>query len=734
MLKLANPAAETCGGKAAVLRELELAGFRVPEFEVSPVDLADAVRRLGTPLVVRSSATVEDGPATSFAGQFSSYLDLHSLEEVEAAVRRCRESLRAPGVGDYCRRHGIDPSSLRMEVIVQRMIQPSLAGVAFTVNPMTGADEVCIEAFDGLADELLAGRQAGLPGDHPLVVEHAPRIQEVARKIQRHFGAPQDIEFAIEGETLYVLQSRPITRIGFPADIGEWTNADFRDGGVSSGVCTPLMWSLYNLIWDETLKGTLGEIKLLGGDFQAGRMFFGRPYWNMGAVKQCLARLPGFVEREFDADLSIRIEYEGDGIRTPTTWFRLLRAVPAALAIESFFRRQERQVRRLLSAGIEPINRLYEPLREDAEAAFRRLVQHDYREIEGAYFRTVFATSLAKLDFKASFPAADYASLVASLPEMKHMAPSRMLREMAARGETDVSPLLKRFRHQCHRGLDVREARWDEDRDFVENLLASPPALPAADLRAAYERARTQARADLTRSARRKFDRKLDRLRTFVWLREEMRDLSSQVYYLIRRYACEIARRRKLGDDIFFMTFPEVFADDRAGIARSREIYESYRNFKAPNEIGARFAFDATPVRGELRGIGASRGRVRGVARIARSVSEALRMQPGEILVCPFTDPGWTPVLNRAGGVVTETGGLLSHAAVLCREYGVPAVLAVPQATDRIPEGSVVVLDGNQGYVDLVDSRDEAVTRGRTGASGELDAEFGNSAQHLSGW
>ena len=180
-----------------------------------------------------------------------------------------------------------------------------------------------------------------------------------------------------------------------------------------------------------------------------------------------------------------------------------------------------------------------------------------------------------------------------------------------------------------------------------------------------------------------------------------MRDLSSQVYYLIRRYALEIAERRGLGDDIFFMTFVQIWADDRSSIERHREVFESYRNFPAPNEIGARFAFDATPVRGELRGIGASRGKVRGAARVARSVGEALQIEPGEILVCPFTDPGWTPVLNRAGGVVTETGGLLSHAAVLCREYGVPAVLAVPRATERIPAGSIVVLDGNNGYVDL---------------------------------
>ena len=170
-----------------MLLELQSAGFRVPDFFVSPSDLAETANSLGTPLAVRSSATVEDGRMVSFAGQFSSYLNLCSLEDVEAAVRKCRESVQAPSVVQYCRRNGVDPSSLQMEVIVQRMIQPELAGVAFTVNPVTGAEEVFVEACEGLADGLLAGRKTALPHDHPLLKRYLPRIEATARKIQQHF-------------------------------------------------------------------------------------------------------------------------------------------------------------------------------------------------------------------------------------------------------------------------------------------------------------------------------------------------------------------------------------------------------------------------------------------------------------------------------------------------------------------------------------------------------------------
>ncbi len=134
-----------------------------------------------------------------------------------------------------------------MNVIVQRMIEPELAGVAFTVNPVTGAEEVVIEACEGLGDALLAGHRTPLAGDHPLLQKYRPDIEAVACRIQRYFGAPQDIEFAVEHGTVYVLQARPITRINFDSDVGEWTNADYRDGGVSSGACTPIMWSLYQV-------------------------------------------------------------------------------------------------------------------------------------------------------------------------------------------------------------------------------------------------------------------------------------------------------------------------------------------------------------------------------------------------------------------------------------------------------------------------------------------------------
>jgi phosphohistidine swiveling domain-containing protein len=703
---------ERVGGKAASLLELQRAGFKVPETHVSPADLPAVVAKLGFPIAVRSSATLEDGREASFAGQFESYLPLRTLAEVQEAVEKCRASLRAPSVAEYCKKHGIDATNMRMEVIVQRCLEPELAGVAFTVNPVTGAEEVVIEAVEGLAPDLLAGKAPSLPRSHPLVARHAPAIETVARAVQRHYGAPQDVEFGVEKGEVLLLQARPITRIAFPPEVGEWTNADFRDGGVSSGVCTPLMWSLYDYIFQPSFNEFFRDLKLLRPsepDFQAGRVFFGRPYWNLAQVKTLLARLPGFVERDFDEDLSVEVTYDGPGVTTPATLWNVIKAIPIGLAIERFFEEQAAFARRFIGDGPDgylALEREHErlPAKADLEAGFRKLMACGFWITERGYFRTVWISSIVKLDFTDAFPGLDYPALASALPPMEHLAPTRALREMAKKGETDIAPLLARYRHHSRRELDLRVPRWDEDPEFVRTLLSQyKDGSAGEDPRPRYEEARAKARAAQPWHKRAKFDRKLDRLRDFLWLREEMRDRSMRMYWLIRRYVLALAEAKGLGDDAFFMTWEELAAGDRSNVARNREVYDSYRSFAAPNEISSRFrAREAATITGNaLRGIGASQGVAQGVARVARTVEEAVRVEKGAILICPFTDPGWTAVLDRVAGVVTETGGLLSHAAVICREYGIPAVLGVRDATRLVKDGQQVRLRGGEGLVEL---------------------------------
>lgn len=691
------------GGKAAQLCALRNAGFLVPDFEVSPPDLATATARLGFPLAVRSSATLEDGEQSSFAGIFSSFLNLHHLEEVSRAVEQCLDSLHSPEVDEYCRQQGVDRREMRMEYIVQRMVEPELAGVVFTVDPVSGGEEPVINAVEGLADELMAGRKASLPPGHPVLQRYLPAILATARDVERHFGRPQDIEFACAEGRVYLLQARPITRINFAGVNGEWTNANFRDGGVSSGVCSPLMTSLYELIWESSLKRTFRETYLWTGEFISIRSFFGRPYWNLAAVKEGVALIPGFIEREFDDDLGIQGAYDGSGRMTPFTWRTVLRAIPIMAGVRTFLYRQERAARKLLQEGE---SRIAARLRSVPQpAAWRSLVEQDYFDIESTYFRTVFAVSLVKQDFKRSFPGCDYSELVAGLPPLRHLAPLQRMRSAPPQSEAEIAELLREFPHPSRWGLDIRFPRWDEEPEFVADLWRMLPPVEIRSSTSDLQTVRDRCLETIPRRRHRLFSRKLDQLRKWVWLREELRDVSTRMYHLMRRTVLHFAYQRDLGEDIFFMTYQEIQNDDRSQIQSRKAQFLRYRHFDAPNEIGNQTPVIVTGSNTRWRGIAASAGVASGPARVARSIDEASRLPSGCVLVCPFTEPSWTPVLDRCAAVIAETGGQLSHAAVLCREFGIPAVLGVANATRVIRDGTHVIVHGSEGWVAVQTNR-----------------------------
>jgi phosphohistidine swiveling domain-containing protein len=298
--------------------------------------------------------------------------------------------------------------------------------------------------------------------------------------------------------------------------------------------------------------------------------------------------------------------------------------------------------------------------------------------------------------------------------------------------DATVAAFASRWPHRSRRELELRTPRWPEDlpfvRAFMEQALETwreedDPVRVAAARRVAAVAERERALAGLwSPVARATFRSRLRRLRAFAWEREEMRDRSSRVYALVRRWALEAGRRLAAAgaladpEDVFVLRREEVAAalDGRLAGAALRDRVRagwrgarSFRNFQNPNEIGATHVHaPATPAPdgAVLRGAGCSHGRARGPARVVRRIEEAGRLRPGDVLVAHFTDPGWTTFFPRLGAVVTETGGLLSHAAVIARECGIPAVLAVPHATRAIPDGAVVEVDGAAGTVTLVEA------------------------------
>lgn len=782
--------ASLLGGKGSGLVRLLAAGFAVPrglvlttaafaeDGTLLPAAMAQKTQMLQemfatqTPALfaVRSSATVEDGAAASFAGLFDTVLNV-AFDDLDAAIARVRASGSAEHVRDYQTQMGLPPSPASLAVIVQEQVAAVCAGVVFTVHPTRGRDdEMVVETVRGLGDALVSGRArpdravVRLPGlDVTFDVVADPQagpalsaswlrtLAEQASAMQSAFGVPLDIEWAFDGERLWFLQARPVTRIELDV-VGEWTTADFRDGGVSSSTCAPFLWSLYERAFDDSMEDGIVDLRLRRRDpaVKWTRVFFGRPYWNVGEVKRALSRMPGYRERDLDVDLGITPRYDGDGRTTSFTPTTLLRALPVAAALSRSFPRRLQKNEALRARLADEIPRWRDVPETGFGPRYRALLELQH-EVETNYFDTIYTSSNARLELKGTLKRVqaacvaageaplDFAVLVGGLRDLSHLRPIVELHDIVsglqARNEevTDdvVAAFAARFWHHSRRELDLAVPRWPDDLDFVREVMNDARARLSTSHdprgmarvtdeqhgRALAERERGLRVLRRRPLLRRSFVSKLERVRLFAWWREEMRDLSTQLYALVRSWTLAAAQRLvndghlAVVADVWCLRAEEVHAAlagevavavSRARVAEGRRVLLSFAQFSPPGEIGRRPASlpVPAPTAGGLRGTGCSGGRAVGRVRVARTIDEARGVLEGEILVAAYTDPGWTPLFSRIAAVVTETGGLLSHAAVIAREVGIPAVLAVADATSVLKTGDTVVVDGAAGTVE----------------------------------
>jgi phosphohistidine swiveling domain-containing protein len=782
------------GRKAANLRQLAAVGLPVPPAFVIPpatvlasltgADLQRAIDQIGGfPVAVRSSGVLEDLEGASFAGQYESFLFVKDIDELRRRIQDCRNSRRSERMVHYLQQHGYRPEDADVAVLIQKMVDADRAGVAFTINPMTGREEhATLELCSGVGERLVSGHVA--PTRYVLDLRTAGAVEEsvgadavalsagerrtlagALLRIQAHFGSPQDVEWAIDRQgTLWILQSRPITRIAWRDDVEEYTNADFKDGGVSARVSTPMMLSLYQNAFDTSMQAYAVAIKLRRADEPPARWFasyYGRGYWNASVVKRLMTKVPGFDERKFDQDLGIQKQYPPEGpVVIPTTLRTILPAIPVALALAADYARQletvqlyRREFPERRRAWLERVARF--PATDDATfyADLERVVCRFHLETEGAYFTVIYANTNAQTDFKQLLAKVDRATkgetavvaLLGGLTDVRHMDVQRGIRQLlaAARasgiGSEAWRQALRAFldEHGFHSDaeLDITVPRWSEVPERVTQMIrgmldgdvkSADPDATARDAQARFDRERGEVLARLGRRflLRRSFVKQLARVRTFLSAREEMRHYSTQCYDIVRRYLLEAGRRLAAAgvlpsaQAIFMLEIDDVravarapvpSAELRAVVAYRQQMYDGYRALTPPNELGrgvSAAAADAAAASADgrllLTGLGCSPGVTEGKARIIRSLDEVSSLQQGEILVTRFTDPGWTPALGIVAGVVTEVGGLLSHAAVIGREYGIPAVLNVPRAMEVLRSDQRIRVDGTKGTVEVL--------------------------------
>lgn len=747
------------GGKARNLHELKIQGFPVPSgfilFETEG-SLGQAIKDIGDfPVAVRSSGALEDLGDASFAGQYETFLFVKSMEELQSKIEACFDSRNSDRVKDYLNTKKIswNPESLKMSVLVQKMVDAHIAGVLFTMNPLNGREEqMYLELCEGVGERLVSGHVTPTQITYNWIEdtklsekinnentsiseEHLRDLISTAARIQAYYGKPQDIEWAIDKSgKIHILQSRPVTTFTPRDDKPELTNADLKDGGVSARVCTQLMFSAYR----EGMRNSMGDyfkrINLIPNDenIQWIHYHYGRVYWNAEAVKEGLKKIPDFKEDDFDRDLGIQKDYGEKGPhRTPVSIHAVVNAISVLIGLNREFTDCENMINHFrirfeakddeLKASL---NNLHKMTVEDFRTWFLEVILFQ-NETEKNYFRTIYNNSNFQTEYKnylkklKSYQEGDEVDLMGELHGVAHLDVQgglKKLRKLADFYGFDSrsyysarADFLKIHYHHGPAELDLTVPRWGERMDWVDELVQNYVEVNSTGGK--FLATSNRIAEGISILGRNKFWTFTNRSRDYLRLREEMRSYSTRAYYLLRKGLLEFAQRHHIAElDVFMYDLieikrkvinPEYKLPD---ISRRKLYYEGYRNFKAPNEFGGSITALKTSFKeGQLKGLGCSPGEFIGTARVIMDIHKTGELTKDEILVTAFTDPGWTPVLARVGGVITEVGGLLSHAAVIGREYGIPAILNLIDATKVIQDGDKIKINGKTGVVEILE-------------------------------
>lgn len=796
------------GGKAAGLGAMVRAGERVPDgfcltttahrwASVPERELTDAYDRLGGgPVAVRSSATAEDLPDASFAGQQATVLNVRGARELVDAVHTCWDSLWTDRAIAYREANGIDHGSVHMAVVVQRMVDARVAGVLFTANPVTGCrTEMVVDAAPGLGTAVVDGSVVPdhyvLDGAGPAVQSggclDGARLAELRRagtRLHTLFGSPQDIEWAVDRDgVLWLLQSRPITTLfPLPPNTGRPPPRCYLEFGHMQGMLqpfTPMGMAAVKLEAAQWLTAYGAAVDPVDGPdwiVDIGGRLYGdltglvRGRWTRARLPKALRvygpRVSAVVERVV-ADPRFA-PAPGPPFPVRAALGVVLRLAPAALvgiaralarprAARARAFHQVEEVKRRSARPVGPAT-AEELLRSVEERPRTLFTGPELADIMWPLMAGIIVASAPKPLLRGVVSDAELNTVLGGLPhnvttEMNlalwrlaegaaaHRAPlsDTPPAELAAlyRGgalpDIGLDVFLERYGHRAAAEIDVGVPRWSEDPApvfaAIANYLRITDPEQAPDRR--FARAAAAAEATLDELAPRARRARPVRGRAAVFCMRRSRELAglrelgkfAWLYVLdemrgnLLLAGGELAARGLLdtADDIMFLGLREAREavrgrDLRDLVAARRAVHErESRRRSVPVAVlsdGTDPEAAAPPgaVRdGTLVGLGAAPGRITARARVVRDPAGA-HVDPGEILVAPTTDPGWTPLFMTAGGLVTETGAPLAHGPTVAREYGIPAVICVRDATREIRTGQLITIDGAAGTVSTAPS------------------------------
>ena len=675
-------------------------------------------------MAVRSSATAEDLPGAAFAGQQDTFLDVDGEPALIDAVCRCWASLWSERAVAYRERRAIDDAAVRMAVVVQRMVPAEVAGVVFTANPVTGdRAELVVDAGLGLgeavvsgtvtADHLVVSRRAGaapptLAG--PALTRLGPPgvtdLIDTAQRIEAHFGPPQDIEWAYADHTLWIVQARPMTALPPPPlPLNRVQQMQF---GMMAELLPVRPYPLDMTTWVTRGHGRI--LTRMAGELPGLRVDLAGILPEIGGVVDRLAPM--------------RMRPTRRTLSAPIRMARLARRFSSAQWTDDpRFAEFERGLERLRSVEVGALT--WPELLARVDEAFA--VLDGFITLRVDYLPDV-GVSLARLRLLLAVLGltGSYGGLMAGVHTRTGEA-NRALRELAGLVDDPEAfePALRRYADEYgHREVTsafvVSEPTWGEDlsltREAAQGMAAHPASVPAersadAELAAVVARRRVRLLRIGPRIAA-----AAAAARSGVAFREDTHFHASRLLPIVRGALLEagerLARAEVLDDPaaVWHLRWSEL-----AGIADPNEVPTSQRNLlrrMVAERSARREAYAGAPLISPatlrpaltvadalVTGQAASSGRATGAVRVVRGPEDFGRLQPGEVLVCPFTNPAWTPLFQVAVAAVVDLGSVGSHAAITAREYGIPAVMGTGNGTAVLVDGQRVEVDGTAGVV-----------------------------------
>ncbi len=758
---------------------------------------------------VRSSATAEDLPTASFAGQQDTYLNIKGKDSILKHVSRCWASLFTDRAVTYRIQNGFDHSKVYLSVVIQSMVFPQAAGIMFTADPITSNRKVVsIDASFGLGEALVSGLvnadiykvrdgriidkkisakklaiyalekggteerdiEHGQQNNQTLTDKQILQLEKTGRKIEGYFGRPQDIEWCLYENAFYIVQSRPITTL-YPvpvvADDKIHVFYSFAHRQMMTEAMSPLSITFFQVLFKYISDTPMSEAggRIYGDTSNELRSPFRKSFVKGMATVDVLMMnaLYNVIKREDIMKNLYKAKKPMVGVKLITLW--VLKTIECYLkndpAIAEGYMARNRALLMDLEqqaqdiSGKELLNFIYKSLAQ---------VKDNMMDTYGVVFAGAYATSrlnkslekwlgeknaadtLAQsvsnnVTSQMGLELLDVSDVVRKHPEvMKYLENPNddsffedISKLPGGLGVSDaIRGYLKKYGMRCSAEIDIMRTRWNEKPTILvplilDNIKVYPPNAHTAKFEQGLAEARRKEQDVLRRLQQmpggsrkaKKTKKAISVLRNYAGYREFNKYTLVWYEWIVKQVIMKEAEALlqqgliEEKDDIFYIRFEELQEViktnkvDYGIIKKRKEEYEIFKKLTPPRVItsdGEIFCgeYDTknTP-EGALTGVPVSSGIIEGRARVILRIEDA-NIEEGDILVTTFTDPSWTPVFVSIKGLVTEVGGMMTHGAVVAREYGLPAVASVENATKLIKEGQRIRINGTEGYVEIL--------------------------------